>query len=312
MKYKKKRIIIALIICFILTACGGQSNNDEPIDSPQQTVYWAGDTITMSDGTAVKITHWDRENFWDDAGNSYATIDYEIKNNSNAAIEVTNGSFNVYVDDYKVEQRAVEDGNVLDGIVLNAGKKASGTIYLLCDDINLDTATKLEVVYGQDGTIKLFDKEDSLPYLTTEDNGIHLDEFAYLDSKAVSMILNDDYEITTKSGRKENRDVFTTDANFKFSVLDDPDGIVIDTVFEITGINAERPTSIYNVTYDMNFDDAMKQLEHAGGTFFEGESLPDGSYSFVMYYMSRNISVTMYKGEGNTIESISMCVDEYY
>ena len=311
MKFKKICTIIILSLCCTLFGCSGQPDSSEFENPQQQKMYWIGDTINMSDGIAVKVTRWDRDNYWDDAGNGYTTIDYEIKNNSDAAVEITNGSFNVYVDDYKVEQRAVEDGNVLNGIVLNAGKKASGTIYVLCDDINFNTAHKIEVVYGQDGIIKLFDKDESLPYITKADGGIHLDEFANLDSKAVSMILKDDYEVSTKGSRKDSHDIYTTDAGFNFSVIEDSDGYVMSTVFEITEARTEKPVSIYGVTYDMGFNDAIKQLEHAGGTFFDGEYAQDGDYSFVIYEMSEDVSVTMFRGQSNIIGELTMCVSEY-
>ena len=79
-----------------------------------------------------------------------------------------------------------------------------------------------------------------MPYITKEDGGIHLDEFAYLDSKAVSMILKDDYEVSTKDSRKDSRDIYTTDAGFNFSVIEDSDGYVMSTVFEITEAMTEK------------------------------------------------------------------------
>lgn len=125
-----------------------KSTKTDSVNKPDSdSKYSIGDIVSMtsenSDSMDISLTDWGT--IWDEfKERNIIYITYSIENTGDTIFTVGNGFFNVYVDDYSVEQDYAQE-DVIVSTDLSAGRKATGKIYL---DIDSETVGSIEVECG--------------------------------------------------------------------------------------------------------------------------------------------------------------------
>lgn len=126
-----------------------ESQSSESQDNESESsVKQVGEPIPLSDGDGGKmtltITEWgaqsDNLSFGTFSFNRVLYVAYEVENTGNKEMTVSNGLFDIYADDYAVEQTYGDDYSMLTDIA--PGRKVSAKLY---GDVDPDSAKNIEI-----------------------------------------------------------------------------------------------------------------------------------------------------------------------
>ena len=95
-------------------------------------------------GATIDVTLTEWGTVYQDFVGVLTYVNYEIKNTGSIDVTVGNGIFNVYADNYNIEQYTAMD-DVVFGTKISGGRQVSGTIYV---ELNPDTVSNIEVECG--------------------------------------------------------------------------------------------------------------------------------------------------------------------
>lgn len=123
-----------------IKALGG---TDKPVEKEK---YAMGDVVsfTTDNGGEIEVELKDWESVTDESDNAIVCIKYVINNTGNTDVEVGNGQFKIYADDYSVKQLRTGE-NVIGCEKISSGRKVSGVLY---GEIDIEDINKLDVEYG--------------------------------------------------------------------------------------------------------------------------------------------------------------------
>lgn len=119
------------------------ANKDANNGGIERVKHQIGDTVTLEteDGAQMEVTLTD----WGYDSNTFTNekllyVGYEIKNVGNVSFTISNAIFNIYADDYNVEQSysASSDMSVASA-ELSAGRKVAGRVYGNIDPDSVET-----------------------------------------------------------------------------------------------------------------------------------------------------------------------------
>lgn len=105
-----------------------------------------GDCVKMEtpDGEAINVTILDWGSAYDDIYGNLVYIYYEIENIGELPVTVGNGMFNVYADDYAMQQFVLAEDAIVSAEI-SGGRKIAGSVYV---EANSDSISKLEIECG--------------------------------------------------------------------------------------------------------------------------------------------------------------------
>lgn len=112
--------------------------------------YTLGETVGLESysgeaaGATIDVTLTEWGTVYEDFVGVLTYIHYEIKNTGSTGITVGNGMFDVYADNYNVEQYTSMD-DVVYSAEISGGRQVGGTIYV---ELNPDTVSNIEVECG--------------------------------------------------------------------------------------------------------------------------------------------------------------------
>lgn len=118
-------------------------------ESVQSAKYQVGDTVAFetTSGAQIEVTITD----WGYDSNVYTDerllyVEYEIKNVGNISVTVSNALFNIYADDYVVQQSfSASSDMAVASAELSGGRKVAGRVY---GDINPDSVGTIDLEVG--------------------------------------------------------------------------------------------------------------------------------------------------------------------
>lgn len=126
------------------------ASEEETTDNTGEKIRYAvGETVSMvADNSAeINVTVIDWGNYYDrNTNENLLYVSYTVENIGTQDINISDGMFNVYADDYSVDFAYpidVDDSSIL--VTLSSGRKMDSTFYA---KINPDTTNNLEVEYG--------------------------------------------------------------------------------------------------------------------------------------------------------------------
>lgn len=131
----------------------GILNNEEnttQVKNNETKRYVVGDTVSLRNYDETKneetanVTITDCGIIYDEFYGELVYAHYEIQNTSDGYITVGNGMFNVYADNYMLEQFVLKD-DVIYNVELSGGRQLSGTIYV---ELNPENVSTIEIECG--------------------------------------------------------------------------------------------------------------------------------------------------------------------
>lgn len=191
---------VAVLCMFALGGCGefaesivdnlseqieGNNGGGSNTDNADPRIYQVGEPMTfnMKNGgmARVTITGWEKKYekpMTYDAlsvlsAKPYLIVNYEVENVGDETICVNDSDFDIYADNYAVEQSYWE-GDSLFGADLAPGRKESG---LLCGDVDSDNVSNIEiqianvVVVLKDESVTQDEEDDADAYEDEEGSG---------------------------------------------------------------------------------------------------------------------------------------------
>jgi hypothetical protein len=142
-------------------ASDNENSDSASVSEKSDSRYQVGETVTLksSDGGKFVVTITDWGTTEDYSGNTVLYIKYKIANVGEETVSVGNTLFDVYADNYYIDNTVVPDANSVGDSAygdLTAGRKIEGVLY---SDINPEDASVIEVECGQAAVFVL--KDDS-------------------------------------------------------------------------------------------------------------------------------------------------------
>lgn len=159
----KKRILallVALVVCFPLCACGGGESASAPAEDNKNEVVFEEGTVVMENANAkVELVKFYEEE--DSEGNVEKYVTFKVKNVGD--VDFMFGLEDVYIGDEGVTDIML-DGNVGPA----PGKSMKFTYKIAVDDEDYTPIESLDLLYDLNGSMEVYTYTPDGEYLDTE------------------------------------------------------------------------------------------------------------------------------------------------